>query len=152
MATAAERQRQRRQRMRKDGVREVTVTVPADQAERVQRVAAALRAGQAVSPRLIPALQALRRARGTLADLDVVRAGIFGSVARGDDRTDSDIDVLLVFPADVVPRMKTVMRAETAAREAIQAELPEASVDVAIHSMLRAHVRPLVERDVVYVD
>ena len=39
-----------------------------------------------------------RRIRDLLAEADVCDARLFGSVARGDDRSDSDIDLLIELP------------------------------------------------------
>ncbi|WP_396022548.1 nucleotidyltransferase domain-containing protein [Cellulomonas palmilytica] len=53
-----------------------------------------------------------RRARRAVRAVRVRRAGAFGSVARGEDRADSDIDVLTTcFPAGTSPaRSSTLSR------------------------------------------
>ena len=48
-----------------------------------------------MDPRLDGVLQTLRRHKGELHALGVSHASVFGSVARGDARADSDIDVLV---------------------------------------------------------
>jgi hypothetical protein len=149
MATAAERQAKRRQQLHRAGLAEVTVTVPKAQRAHIRRIAAALGEGLPVSPRLIAALRALREARAALAEHGVVRAGIFGSVARGEDRADSDLDLVLVFETSAPP-LKALMYAEEVAREAVHAVFPDVTVDVAIEPMLAPHVRPKVEREAVY--
>lgn len=149
MATVAERQRRRRQQIQDTGHTEVTVPVPESQREHLRRIAAALREGLPVSYRLIPALQALRDARERLAQHGVVRAGIFGSVARGDERADSDLDVVLAFDRRA-PSMKALMHAEDIARAAVRESFPHLDVDVAIHGMLAPHVRPKVDREAIY--
>jgi predicted nucleotidyltransferase len=48
-----------------------------------------------MDPRLDGVLQTLRLHKGELHALGVSHASVFGSVARGDARADSDIDVLV---------------------------------------------------------
>lgn len=67
---------------------------------------------------------------------------VFGSVARGDDRPDSDVDLLVDFP----PRTSlfTILR--------MQEELEEilgANVDLVPDSGLQARIRARVERDLI---
>jgi len=149
MATAAERQAKRRQQLDRSGLSEVTVTVPKGQRARIRRIAAALGEGLPVSPRLIAALRALRAARASLAEHGVVRAGIFGSVARGEDRAESDLDLVLVFETSAPP-IKALMYAEEVARAAVRTVFPNVAIDVAIEPMLAPDVRPTVERDAIY--
>jgi predicted nucleotidyltransferase len=47
------------------------------------------------SPQLSASVRALRRREGWLRAMGVVHAAVFGSVARGDDRPSSDVDVLV---------------------------------------------------------
>jgi len=49
----------------------------------------------AMEPRLDGVLRTLRSHQGELQALGVTHAAVFGSVARGDARADSDIDVLV---------------------------------------------------------
>src|SRR5437867_4903186 len=46
------------------------------------------------------ALKILRRSEGALRARGVAHAALFGSMARGDDRPDSDIDILVEFDPD----------------------------------------------------
>jgi uncharacterized protein len=48
-----------------------------------------------MSPIVENVLETLRSHEGELRELGVCRAGVFGSVARGEAGTDSDIDVLV---------------------------------------------------------
>ena len=93
-----------------------------------------------------PVGRRLRRRRSAvleLADRHGVRVlGVFGSVARGEDRPDSDIDLLVQFPDRI--GLFAVAR--------VQNELEEllgAPVDLVPESGLKAGVRPSVEADLV---
>lgn len=66
--------------------------------------------------------------------------GVFGSVARGEDRPDSDIDLLVELP----PRMGLIGLGRL--QRAVE-ELLEASVDVVPETDLKPGVRPNVEAD-----
>lgn len=69
-------------------------------------------------------------------------AQVFGSVARGDDGADSDVDLLVEFPPGT--SLFDVFR--------LQAELEailEAEVDLVSSSDLKPAVRPRVEQDLV---
>ena len=46
------------------------------------------------------ALNTLRRSEGALRACGVAHAALFGSMARGDDRPDSDVDILVEFDPD----------------------------------------------------
>jgi predicted nucleotidyltransferase len=93
-----------------------------------------------------PVGRRLRRRRAEvveLADRHGVRVlGVFGSVARGEDRPDSDIDLLVEVPAGM--GMFALAR--------VQNELEQllgASVDLIPEPGLKAGVRPAVESDLV---
>jgi predicted nucleotidyltransferase len=60
------------------------------------------KAGSAGPIGLQDALAVLRAHRSELASLGVVHAGIFGSVARGESGSESDLDVLVVLDASKV--------------------------------------------------
>lgn len=76
------------------------------------------------------------RARG------VAHAALFGSRARGDDRPDSDIDLLI----DIAPEASIDLFAYVAITQYL-ADLFPARVDVANRSTLKTLVRPAAERD-----
>jgi predicted nucleotidyltransferase len=75
----------------------------------------------------------------------VVHAAVFGSVARGDDTAESDVDILVDLDPAII--------SDFLAYAAIAAELEETlgrEVDVAQRSRLRSHVRLSAEATAVY--
>jgi hypothetical protein len=152
MASVTERQRARRRRLAENGLTEVSVTVPRGQTERVRTLAGMLTAGQPVAARLVAALKALRHACPELQARGVKRAGVFGSTARGEDRGDSDLDIVLRLgrERDVHPYrlmdLKDLVYAEVAE------QLPDVDVDVVFYESLKPDVRAEVDRDVIYAD
>lgn len=93
-----------------------------------------------------PVGRRLRRRRSKVLELarghDVRILGVFGSVARGEDRPDSDVDLLVELPAHMglfaVARVQNELEALLGAR-----------VDLIPASGLKAGVRPAVEADLV---
>ncbi len=83
--------------------------------------------------------EAALRARG------VVHAAVFGSRARGDNRPDSDIDIMVEidpdFPMDVFQYVGVVHAIE---------DLFHLRVDVSNRIAQRSHVRPSAARDAIY--
>lgn len=150
MATSAERQRRRRQRLREAGLTDVTVTVPAAEAIRVRQFARALSRGEDVGrypgTRLPAVLQALEAARPRLAELGVLHAGVFGATARGEDAPHSRVDIALVVdPAAVRDAMDMICVAE-----AVRAALPDGlKAEVVDRRALRPIVLQEVERDLI---
>ncbi len=88
----------------------------------------------------------LRQRRAALLALAAERGvrviGVFGSVARGEDRSDSDIDLLVELPA----RMGLLGLGRL--QQAVE-ELLEASVDIVPETDLKPGVCPNVEADLV---
>jgi uncharacterized protein len=85
------------QRMRAAGFVKKHVWVPKEQAGRLEEIAADMR--EKYRPDRVKTLdEALRRLRASRAELEragVRHVAVFGSFARGDDRPDSDIDLLV---------------------------------------------------------
>jgi predicted nucleotidyltransferase len=91
------------------------------------------------------ALQTLRKAEAELRAKGIVHAGIFGSTARGEQRADSDIDIVIDFD----PSARITVFDYVGIREDI-ADLFEQRVDVVDQRGLKPEVRPNVTRDLVY--
>jgi uncharacterized protein len=91
------------------------------------------------------ALEILRRSEAALRARGVRHAALFGSVARGDDRPDSDIDVMIEIDPSVVRDVY-----EYAGLKTYIANLFERPVDVIDREALKSHVRPPAEADAIY--
>jgi predicted nucleotidyltransferase len=83
--------------------------------------------------------EAALRARG------VTHAALFGSHARGDNRPNSDIDILI----DIAPEAPVGLWEYVDIMQYLE-DLFSCPVDVANHSHLKSHVRPFAEREAVY--
>jgi len=91
------------------------------------------------------ALTILRGHRDELRRRGVARAAVFGSVARGEARADSDVDVLV----EIEPRANLGVW-EYAALKRYIGEIFPGRVDVADLAQLRPRIRHAVEGDAVY--
>ncbi|MDF3062738.1 MAG: polymerase, beta domain protein region [Microvirga sp.] len=91
------------------------------------------------------ALSVLRRCEGDLRARGVRWAALFGSIARGDGRGDSDIDIMVEIEPDA--RMTVFDYADL--KEYI-AGLFDGPVDVVSRDALKAHVRPAATADAIY--
>jgi len=93
-----------------------------------------------------PVGRRLRRRRGALLDLaaehGVRLIGVFGSVARGEDRVDSDVDLLVELPPDI--GLLGLGRFQQAAED-----LLGASVDLVPEADLKPGVRHNIDVDLV---
>jgi predicted nucleotidyltransferase len=90
-------------------------------------------------------LALLRSAEYELRARGVRHAGVFGSTARGDNRPDSDVDVLVDFE----PTAHVTIYDYVSIRNDI-AKLLRQSVDVIDSKGLKPHLREPVTRDLVY--
>jgi predicted nucleotidyltransferase len=90
------------------------------------------------------ALAILRRHEDDLRARGVRHAAVFGSVARGQNVPDSDLDIMI----DVDPDAGMTVFDYVALKEHI-AELFDISVDVVNRASLKPHVRPAATADAV---
>jgi predicted nucleotidyltransferase len=94
---------------------------------------------------LAPILETLRAHRPLLEAAGIAHAGVFGSVARGEARPDSDIDILIEFAPGRVPDLWTY----AGLREQVAALIPAERVDVVGEGVLRPAMRARVARDLI---
>jgi predicted nucleotidyltransferase len=91
------------------------------------------------------ALTILRRNEGDLRARGVRRAALFGSVARGDNRPDSDIDVMI----EIEPDARITVYDYAGLKEYIES-LFDGPVDVVSRDSLKPYVRPAATVDAIY--
>ena len=92
------------------------------------------------------AIDTLRRAEPDLRSKGVLHAGLFGSVARGENRPDSDLDILI----DLDPAARLTIFDYVGLKEFI-ASLFDSPVDVVDREGLKPYLRQPVSRDLVNV-
>jgi hypothetical protein len=90
-------------------------------------------------------LDRLRENERALRGRGVTHAALFGSRARGDDRPESDTDIMI----DIDPEAELSVYDYVGLKRYI-ASLLEGSVDVIDREALKPHVRPPAEGDAVY--
>lgn len=154
VATAAERQRRRRVKLRDQGIIDLTVQVPIGAKPAVQQFAKALRDNPhhpLVASRLAQTAQALKGIQRDLIATGVDHAAIFGSTARGSDRLDSDIDIFIDFDTKKIGGMFGFLEVVALIKQTIQATFPDVNVDVADHQTLKQRMRENVEAEALYV-
>lgn len=71
-------------------------------------------------------------------------AGVFGSVARGDARADSDVDLLVEFSPDRKISLFDVARAHLDVQEVLQRE-----VDFVQKDAIKSSLKPYIMRDLI---
>jgi uncharacterized protein len=91
------------------------------------------------------ALEILRRSEPTLRGRGVKHAALFGSVARGSHRPESDIDIMI----EIDPDAHVTVFDYVDLKEYI-AKLFDGPVDVVNRDSLKPYVRPTVADDVIY--
>jgi|SRR5215203_7354327 len=91
------------------------------------------------------AISILRRHEGDLRARGVRRAALFGSLARGEDRSDSDIDIMI----EIEPEARITVFDYVALKDYI-AGLFDRPVDVVSRDGLKPYVRPAVTVDAIY--
>ena len=94
------------------------------------------------------ALGLLKEHEGELRRRGVAHAALFGSLARGDQRPDSDIDVLVRF--DPTASITLWEYAGLKRRVARMLKTSVRRIDVIDLDGMSAHVRPSAEREAVY--
>ena len=90
-------------------------------------------------------LATLKSAESELRAKGVLHAALFGSVARGEQRSDSDIDIMV----EIDPRAGVGVWEYVGITNVIK-DLFSAEVDVSNRRAMRDHVRPGAERDAIY--
>ena len=95
----------------------------------------------------MPAMQVAeikKRAEPVLRSFGIKRAAVFGSGARGEDRPDSDVDLLIAFgkPTGMIEYMRFLYEME---------RILQKKVDVVTEKSVNKFVRPHVERDLVTI-
>jgi hypothetical protein len=91
------------------------------------------------------AIATLRRHEQALRARGVAHAAVFGSVARGDNRPDSDIDILVEFEPGSEGSIYDYVRFKT-----YVAGLFDVPVDVIDRAALKPYLRAPTARDAVY--
>jgi predicted nucleotidyltransferase len=90
-------------------------------------------------------LETLKRSEAALRARGVQRAALFGSVARGDNRPDSDIDIML----EIDPKAHITVYEYVGLKEYIRSLFRE-PVDVVNRDGLKPYVRPAATADAIY--
>jgi uncharacterized protein len=91
------------------------------------------------------AIETLRRSQHALRERGVMHAALFGSLARGDQHSDSDIDIMIEIDPDI--RMTVFDYVDL--KEYI-ADLFEDPVDVVNREALKPYIRPEATADAIY--
>jgi predicted nucleotidyltransferase len=140
----------------------LSVRVPKDVRNRVKAIAASrgenlqdlvgslidrfLEEAERRPPALSDVLRRLRDLEQALRSKGVANLWIFGSVARGDARPDSDVDLMLAFAPEAEPSLFEIARIKEMLEEALGRP-----VDLGEKSAMKPRVAAAVERDLVSV-
>jgi uncharacterized protein len=93
------------------------------------------------------AIAVLLQHRDELKSRGVQHAALFGSIARGEARPDSDLDVLI----ELDPGARIDIFDYVGIRQYIAGLFAPISADVVDRASLKPHVRPSAENDAIYV-
>lgn len=91
------------------------------------------------------AIETLRRSESNLRARGVRRAAVFGSVARGKNRPDSDLDIMV----EIDPEAHLTVYDYADLKEYI-ANLFDGPVDVVNQDGLKSYIRPAATADAIY--
>jgi predicted nucleotidyltransferase len=91
------------------------------------------------------ALETLRRSEHALRGRGVKHAALFGSVARGENHSDSDIDIMI----EIDPEARITVFDNVDIKDYI-AQLFDGPVDVVNRDGLKPYVRPAAMADAIY--
>jgi len=105
--------------------------------------------GLSASDPLAATIKALREMRAELADKGVVRAAVFGSVARGDSAADSDIDIVLEFDPQRLPDLIGYLSLRECVANVVRKRTGR-RVDVTELGSVRPGLGAAIERDAIY--
>lgn len=94
-------------------------------------------------------IKTLRELRPVLREKGVARAGVFGSVARGDQAPGSDIDVVLHLDPDRLPDLIGFLQVRDAVADAIAKETGR-HVDVVERESVRSALAAAIDVEAVY--
>ena len=153
MSTSAERQRKRRERLRQQGIVDVTVPVPKAKVDTLRQFANKLNNGLSTpieAGRLLDVIQALKSIQPVLKEAGIKHAGVFGSAARGESRPGSDIDIIIDIDAGRVGDVLRYIEITDIIKKAIRAKYPDVDIDVADHATLKPRILARAEADSVY--
>ena len=153
MISNAARQRTRRERLRMQGIVDVTVSAPEAARPLLRSLSRSLCAGgvpMISNIRLLLALDGLKDIRNDLTRRGVRRAGVFGSTARGMDTLESDVDIVIDLDMDHAGDVLDLVNTADQIAAAVQVRCPGVKVEVVDLSQLKPAIRARVEKEAVY--
>lgn len=88
-------------------------------------------------------IQKLRENMDRIKSFGVKRIGIFGSVARGEDRGDSDIDIIVEFSEPIGLRFFDLIE--------LLEKILGRKVDLVSYEAISPYIKPYIEKEVIYI-